>query len=323
MAKKVKLKARLQNALQQKQLAQKKARVSGGKPADSSKPPATNQHDPATMTVRHMWSDGRETVTPYRPSRGQHILVIGDGDLSFSVALAELLGGPDARLVTTTLDTREALERKYGPALIASNLSRLPDATILHGVDGTRLLQNKHLARFAYSRVVFNYPHTGAGIKDRDRNIRAQQEMLRAFLASACALLQRQTRLRGPVTRTALTRGKDAPLTGKRQRPAADASDAEDDNDIEEAEEDLMRPIEPEIHVTMRTGDPYDAWQVKGLGASIAGLRSAESFRFEPGKYPGYRHVKTLGEAEEAAAEEEDFLLKPAKTYVFRLKPLT
>lgn len=269
-----------------------------------------------------MWSDGRETETPYRASRGQHILVIGDGDLSFSAALSESLG-PEAGIVCTTLDSREALERKYGPGLIAANLARLKDATIIHGVDGTKLTLSKQLARHAYSRVVFNYPHTGAGIKDRDRNIRAQQEMLRGFLGAACTLLERQPRIRGPLTRSALSRSIDAPLIGKRRRQTGKDDDDASDIDVDEEDEvKVMRPLEPEIHITLRTGDPYDAWNVKGLGASISGLRAAESFRFEPAKYPGYRHVKTMGEAEEAAGDEEDFLMKPAKTFVFRLKPL-
>jgi 25S rRNA (uracil2634-N3)-methyltransferase len=202
---------------------------------------------------------------------------------------------------------------------------------VLHGVDGTRLDGHKALARWAYSRVVFNYPHTGAGIKDRDRNIRAQQEMVRGFLGAASRLLRRQRVVSG-VRRSVLVRSRDAPLTGGRRRGSAGREESSGDEDggggvVEPAA--VASQLEPEIHVTLRTGEPYDAWNIKGLGRSVPGLVSAESFRFEPGKYPGYRHVRTLGvgvgvgadaDAGNKDEDEEDFLKKPAKTFVFRLE---
>lgn len=249
----------------------------------------------------------------------QKILVVGDGDLSFSVALAGILG-EDAQIIASTYDSHESLVEKYGGDTVKTNISRLEElkATVLHGVDGTKLHLNKSLMKMNYSRVIFNYPHTGAGIKDRDRNIRAQQEMVRGFLESSGKLLLSAKKPGKLVGRSVVLRSKDAPIMKKKKKCVVDgSSDDEAVYSEDEEEENPHIAFEPEIHITIRTGDPYDDWKVKGLGAAIPFLRSAESFRFEPEKYPGYRHVKTLGEGKE---DEENFLSKPAKTYVFRLQ---
>lgn len=310
-----KLKAVLKRALAQQ------ARRPAAPAAARAAPPA--QHDPAGMTVRHAWSDGAETETPFRRSRQQKVLVVGDGDLSFSAGLLAHVHGP--QVVCTTLDTAAELARKYGPGAAANAaLLAAAGATVLHGVDATRLHTNKALLRFGYAKVVFNYPHTGAGIKDRDRNIRAQQQMIRAFLQSAKELLARH---RPGLTRTAILRSRTAPLGASRKRAAAKRGrqsddDNDDDNDGDEEGEQVVdeeAKAGAEILLTVRTGDPYDEWRVKALGNAIEGLRAGESFRFEPAKYAGYRHVRTTGGAGagDGDGEEADFLARPAKTYVF------
>ncbi len=271
------------------------------------------QHDPEQMTVRHVWSDGLETDIPYRAFDDQKILIVGDGDFSFSQSLKAIIG--EDSLVCTSLDEREGLEAKYGQEVIERNLEGL-DA--LHGIDGTKLTQYKALKEHSFSHIVFNYPHTGAGIKDRDRNIRAQQEMLKGFFLSAANLLLRQKQTRTAVTRNAISRSKTTPIALKKNKKSnADNSDnSEDDQRLT-----ISYLADPEIHVTIRTGDPYDDWKIKGLAASTGLLRSIESFRFEPVKYPGYRHVRTSGqEVDPSESVEEDFLSKSAKNYVFKLK---
>jgi len=72
----------------------------------------------------------------------------------------------------------------------------------------------------------------------------------------------------------------------------------------------------PEVLLTVWQGDPYDDWNVKGLGRSVEGLKFVESFKFEPGKYPGYKHVRTV--EEEAGLHPIEEMRKPSKTFVFR-----
>ena len=40
-----------------------------------------------------------------------------------------------------------------------------------------------------FDRIVFNFPHRGAGIKDQDANVRTNQELLLAFFSNAAQLL--------------------------------------------------------------------------------------------------------------------------------------
>lgn len=43
-----------------------------------------------------------------------------------------------------------------------------------------------------FDRIVFNFPHRGAGIKDQDANVQTNQELLVAFFAECPALLAPQ-----------------------------------------------------------------------------------------------------------------------------------
>jgi 25S rRNA (uracil2634-N3)-methyltransferase len=59
-----------------------------------------------------------------------------------------------------------------------------------HGVDATQLHKCESLVEAGpWDCVIFNFPHVGFGIKDQLKNIRANQEMLRDFLASATTML--------------------------------------------------------------------------------------------------------------------------------------
>ena len=70
------------------------------------------------------------------------------------------------------------------------------------------------------------------------------------------------------------------------------------------------------VIVTIFEGEPYETWDLKGL-AKDAGLKSQRSFRFQSHVYPGYKHVRTLGNIEGGRGwKGED---RPARTYVLEL----
>jgi len=48
------------------------------------------------------------------------------------------------------------------------------------------------------------------------------------------------------------------------------------------------------IIITLFEGEPYTLWNIRDL-ARHSGLEVAQSFRFQPSAYPGYRHARTLG----------------------------
>jgi 25S rRNA (uracil2634-N3)-methyltransferase len=61
---------------------------------------------------------------------------------------------------------------------------------VQHGIDATQLHKCAELVeKCPWDAVVFNFPHVGFGIKDQLKNIRANQEMLKGFLASAAEMV--------------------------------------------------------------------------------------------------------------------------------------
>lgn len=72
-----------------------------------------------------------------------------------------------------------------------------------------------------------------------------------------------------------------------------------------------------EIHVTLKTGEPYDSWNVKKL-AKTSGLFCKTTLPFDPNMYSGYSHRRTLGYLDGLSAENnEEIKGKECKTYVF------
>jgi len=68
------------------------------------------------------------------------------------------------------------------------------------------------------------------------------------------------------------------------------------------------------IVVTIFEGEPYSLWNLRDLGRHV-GLKVVRSFKFDPGKYEGYKHSRTLGNVEGGGGwKGED---RDARTYVF------
>jgi len=253
--------------------------------------------------VHHQWSDGERTLLPFRCStRNGLVLIVGEGDFSFSRALHQLL--PDLNIIATSLDTRERVLQKY------PNSANPFSQELLFGVDATKM-SLKSLCKAMglkeldpIERIVFNFPHTGEGIKDRAYNIRNQQALLLAFFKAAAQILKAQKAFNKPD----LLKRK----TLMARENSAEKVQSEDEEEIKPRFEGL----EPEIHVTVWTGDPYDDWNLRRLATSTDLLELSESFVFDPARYPSYRHCRTVGHVE----QDETFALRTARTFVFTLK---
>ena len=88
----------------------------------------------------------------------ERILVVGDGDFSFSRGLVTHLGTGD-NLVLTSFDTGKQLTEKYPHAKANVEYARKHGATVLHGVDATNL--DAAFPDESFDRIVFNFPHSG------------------------------------------------------------------------------------------------------------------------------------------------------------------
>ncbi|KAJ2742756.1 hypothetical protein GGI20_004259 [Coemansia sp. BCRC 34301] len=76
-----------------------------------------------------------------------------------------------------------------------------------------------------------------------------------------------------------------------------------------------------QIHVTLKSGLPYDQWNIKRL-AKECGLVSHTTYPFELDAFPGYEHRRTLGFKQGLSKDEnQEIRGKEPKLYAFCVKP--
>ncbi|KAG0413732.1 hypothetical protein HPB47_009122 [Ixodes persulcatus] len=107
------------------------------------------------------------------------VLLVGEGDFSFSASLAEVLGGK--KIVATCFEENnpDVENRQTNMATI-----RCLGGCVYTDVDARRLDQHPGLGRCAIECIVFNFPHTGGKMK-----IGENRRLLRDFFVSAGRLL--------------------------------------------------------------------------------------------------------------------------------------
>ena len=156
------------------------------------------------------------------------ILVLGDGDMSYSLAMARFLadgeaeedghfsefldgdGGRDVHIVATTFLSMEQLNQRYGMESIECTVAALEElgVCVRHGVDATALHASFEEQCPRFSLVIFNYPHTGV------RKIQLNRRLLRDFFISVNDVLDPD---QGKV-RVALLRGQGGTPADSDQR---------------------------------------------------------------------------------------------------------
>ena len=111
------------------------------------------------------------------------VLVVGDGNFSFSRSLADQFQG-SFNLTATCFDSMETLNEKYPDA--ATHIEQLKDwdSNVVFGVDATKM-STKVLKNKRFTKIIFNFPHVGLGIKDQYINIQKNQQLISQFL-EAC-----------------------------------------------------------------------------------------------------------------------------------------
>lgn len=290
-----KLKASLQKCLISKQKAQKKNDL-----------PEKCLKKPCSSIVIHNYSDGCKSLYPLRV--GSKVLVVGDGNFSYSKALMQIFGDELVQLVATCYDSEQDLYAKYAEA--AENVAFLrskENCCVLFEVDAMVLVKEKRLQHLSFHRIIFNFPHVGKGIKDKNRNILENQKLIQAFFINSRSFL--------------------LPNDGNNITYGTNSVKKANLKDLEAFEASLPKgslndsEFQPEIHLTLKTGDPYDLWQVKEL-AKASGLRCKETFDFLFEKYPAYRHRRTIGDTILSECSEEELADqiidgKQCKTFVF------
>ena len=139
-----------------------------------------SSESPAVSSSVYKSNPNPQFIGPY--SNRHSILVVGDGDLSFSLSLATALSG--TKLTATTSDSFGVLCKKYEKASGTVASLKASGAHVMHGVDATKLDDYDWNTRF--NRIVFNFPHVGGSTP---KDTVANQDLLLKFFESSTPLL--------------------------------------------------------------------------------------------------------------------------------------
>lgn len=111
-------------------------------------------------------------------------LLVGEGDFSFANSIVSTNQVSPRNLVATSYDAFSQLPAKAHPNL---NALRNAGVRIWHGVDARLLHTRPELGEF--DRIIWNFPHVGG---PRDRNIRMNQDLIKAFFGSGPSRLSNE-----------------------------------------------------------------------------------------------------------------------------------
>ncbi|KAF5206973.1 Heavy metal-associated isoprenylated plant protein, partial [Thalictrum thalictroides] len=97
------------------------------------------------------------------------ILLVGEGDFSFSACLAKAFGSA-SNMVATSLDSLDFLKKNYANAM--SNISYLKKngSMVIHNVDAGEMANHHLLSGLKFDRIIYNFPLAGF-FRDSSRSI--------------------------------------------------------------------------------------------------------------------------------------------------------
>ncbi|XP_042009746.1 heavy metal-associated isoprenylated plant protein 41-like isoform X1 [Salvia splendens] len=122
-------------------------------------------------------------------SSADDILLVGEGDFSFSLSLGTAFSN-SSKIVATSLDTYEELLQKYKNAMKNVVFLGILGAFVLHGVDAARMRTHPHLQFKKFDYIVYNFPHAGFCLReDNPDMLRMHRDLVRGFLLNASCML--------------------------------------------------------------------------------------------------------------------------------------
>ncbi|KAF1933754.1 uncharacterized protein M421DRAFT_88895 [Didymella exigua CBS 183.55] len=277
-----------------------RATIPSSKPTPKKQRPDTTTQTAETRAPKAVQASQKPEV-PF--GEYEHILLVGEGDFSFTRSLVEDHGC--ANVTATSFDAEDEVLAKY-PAFAETKsvLTGLaPPVPLHHDVDATKLSSHKSLRCIrddedaeeaddgvsGWDSIVFMFPHVGGLSTDVNRQVRSNQALLVGFFKACLETSTPAQRLRV--------------LEQQANRP----------NLVQRRPREFLK-TGGRIVVALFEGAPYSLWNVRDL-ARHAGLKVVQSWRFDWAQYPAYSHVRTLGALEGGGAwRGED---REARMYVF------
>uniref|UniRef100_A0A803NYJ9 RNA polymerase Rpb4/RPC9 core domain-containing protein n=1 Tax=Cannabis sativa TaxID=3483 RepID=A0A803NYJ9_CANSA len=122
----------------------------------------------------------------------QKILLVGDGDFSFSLSLARAFGSA-RNMVATSLDSLEKIKKNYSDGI--RNIMELEErgCVVLHGVDGKHMSDHFFLKTQRFDRIIYNFPHVGFHFPEENCcQIQMNKTLVKEFMKNAKALLRKE-----------------------------------------------------------------------------------------------------------------------------------
>ncbi|PWA58571.1 hypothetical protein CTI12_AA398660 [Artemisia annua] len=118
------------------------------------------------------------------------ILLVGEGDFSFSYSLAMAFGDA-SNIVATSLDSYDVVIKKYERAKANLDILYRLGAQLSHGVDATKMKLHTDLQMRKFDRIVYNFPHAGFLGKEYDnRVITKHKNLVCGFFKNASRMLR-------------------------------------------------------------------------------------------------------------------------------------
>ncbi|EGZ16142.1 hypothetical protein PHYSODRAFT_316216 [Phytophthora sojae] len=145
----------------------------------------------AEPTEQQQQTQTQHCVGLFDAKHVQRILTVGDGNFSYSLALARALG-PDSgvTLVATSHESNKTVLETYpdGEKILAE-LNAMPHVTVQHEVDATDAEQMKQLGLF--DRVIWNFPCVRAprGEDGQNQEMEMNKQLLHGFFAHVGQML--------------------------------------------------------------------------------------------------------------------------------------
>ncbi|KAL3643256.1 hypothetical protein CASFOL_014071 [Castilleja foliolosa] len=143
------------------------------------------ENDTVKSRAVHIPAKGTTRRIKYYSNR-HRILLVGEGDFSFSTCLARAFGWAP-NMVATSLNSEEFLVKNYENAL--PNLVELGirKCKVIHGIDATVMASHEFLGSgIKFDRIIFNFPFAGFFSNlSSDATLRRHRRLVSLFLKNA------------------------------------------------------------------------------------------------------------------------------------------